>query len=194
MSFILYTDGSARPNPGDCGCGAVMLDAKSNIVWTLSEYIGEGTNNIGELMAILRGITRSMEIGASDIHVYSDSEMSVELLNGTKHTKKEHLKYYVDRIQKLLAKKNAPKVEFTWVKAHNNHIWNDMADMLANLAIPSVTAPEATREEDVKLYLKCPFAEKDTVKKLGARWDAAKKSWWVADTAANRDTFSQWIP
>jgi hypothetical protein len=28
-----------------------------------------------------------------------------------------------------------------------------------------------------------PFAEKDAVKALGARWDAAKKCWYITDVA-----------
>lgn len=33
---------------------------------------------------------------------------------------------------------------------------------------------------DNRLYLTVPFAEKDAVQALGARWDGAKKHWWIA--------------
>jgi hypothetical protein len=44
----------------------------------------------------------------------------------------------------------------------------------------------------VRFNLKVPFAEKDAAKKLGARWDAASKVWFVIgdDMAA----FSKWSP
>jgi hypothetical protein len=35
----------------------------------------------------------------------------------------------------------------------------------------------------MRINLVTPFAEKDAVKALGARWDAAKKSWYIVDIA-----------
>lgn len=206
----LYTDGSAQPNPGPCGCGAVMLDAKDEIVWTLSEFLGEGTNNVGELFAILRGVSRAMEMGVSHLHVYSDSELSVHLLNGQKQTKKEHLLYLVQRIQKVISKKPSMKVEFSWVKAHNGHTWNEMADRLANNALPSLIPASSSiassqprpspirsmatpSDVEQRIALRCSFAEKDEVKKLGARWDPAQKIWWTQDTPENQKKFGKWI-
>lgn len=193
-TFTLFTDGSAQPNPGPCGAGAVMLDSDENVVWTLSEYLGDGTNNIGELTAILRGVMRSLEMGASHVKVYSDSELSVALLRGEKHTKKEHLSYIVTRIHNVLAKRKDVKVEFEWIKAHNNHKWNDMADSLATKAITSICTNETSVcSSPSRLDIHCSFAEKDNVKKLGARWDPERKIWWTSDTQENRAKFAQWL-
>jgi hypothetical protein len=41
--------------------------------------------------------------------------------------------------------------------------------------------------------LKVPFAEKETAKKLGARWDAARKIWYVVDKE-DLAPFSKWSP
>jgi len=41
--------------------------------------------------------------------------------------------------------------------------------------------------------LKVPFAEKDEAKKLGARWDAARKIWYV-DGAKDLAAFARWSP
>ena len=38
-----------------------------------------------------------------------------------------------------------------------------------------------------------PFAEKDAVKALEARWDAAKKVWYITDVA-DLTPFMRWIP
>ena len=35
----------------------------------------------------------------------------------------------------------------------------------------------------MRINLVTPFAEKDAVKALGARWDAAKKLWYITDVA-----------
>lgn len=45
----------------------------------------------------------------------------------------------------------------------------------------------------MRIDLKVPYAEKDTAKALGARWDAAKKIWYVKDVA-DFTPLSRWIP
>jgi len=45
----------------------------------------------------------------------------------------------------------------------------------------------------MRIDLKVPFAEKDTAKALGARWDADKKIWYVQDVA-DPTPFTRWIP
>lgn len=45
----------------------------------------------------------------------------------------------------------------------------------------------------MRFDLKVPFADKDAAKKLGARWDAARKIWYVADKE-NMSPFSTWSP
>ena len=42
-----------------------------------------------------------------------------------------------------------------------------------------------------RTYLNCPFDEKDQAKALGARWDAAKKRWYV--DVADLAPFSRWL-
>jgi len=49
------------------------------------------------------------------------------------------------------------------------------------------------RAPGVKHYLEVPYAQKDQAKALGARWDPARKKWYVPggiDLAA----FSAWMP
>lgn len=43
----------------------------------------------------------------------------------------------------------------------------------------------------VVLYLNVPFSEKDEAKALGARWDAAKKKWYVP-AGKDPEQFSRW--
>ena len=45
----------------------------------------------------------------------------------------------------------------------------------------------------MRIDLKVPFVEKDTAKALGARWDAAKRIWYVKDVS-DLTPFSRWIP
>jgi hypothetical protein len=45
----------------------------------------------------------------------------------------------------------------------------------------------------MRFDLKVPFADKDTAKRLGARWDAARKIWYVVDKGGMAP-FSNWSP
>ena len=45
----------------------------------------------------------------------------------------------------------------------------------------------------MRLNLKVPFAEKDDAKKLGARWDAGRKLWYI-DGHLDATLFSRWQP
>ncbi|MDB5958339.1 DUF5710 domain-containing protein [Ramlibacter sp.] len=44
----------------------------------------------------------------------------------------------------------------------------------------------------MRTYLNCPFAEKDEAKSLGARWDGAKKRWYIED-AKDLGPFARWL-
>lgn len=41
--------------------------------------------------------------------------------------------------------------------------------------------------------LQVPYAEKDEAKSLGARWDAARKLWYVQNVS-NLEAFARWLP
>lgn len=45
----------------------------------------------------------------------------------------------------------------------------------------------------MRINLKTPFADKDAAKALGARWDGARKIWYITDVA-DLTPFMRWIP
>lgn len=45
-----------------------------------------------------------------------------------------------------------------------------------------------------RITLKVPYAENNTVKQLGARWDKEKRTWYVViDSTKSVTTFTRWI-
>ena len=44
-----------------------------------------------------------------------------------------------------------------------------------------------------RVYLNVPYAEKDTAKQLGAKWDAKAKRWFIASELPS-NSFAQWLP
>lgn len=45
----------------------------------------------------------------------------------------------------------------------------------------------------MKTYLEVPFEEKDAVKRLGAKWEAGSRRWYIEDQSDLRP-FWKWLP
>jgi ribonuclease HI len=132
----IFTDGSARPNPGRGGWGVVRVRDGE----VLDERYGESpdtTNNIMELTALVTAY--QMLSPESEEVIYTDSELCVNILtkwaaswkkNGWKR-KSGPIKN-LELVKELYALYVArPNVSIEWVKAHNGWRWNEYADSLA---------------------------------------------------------------
>ncbi len=80
MKLNLYTDGGSRGNPGSAGAGVFITDRKNETVEKRYKSLGLATNNIAEYTGILLGITRCIELGATEIHAFADSKLAIEQL------------------------------------------------------------------------------------------------------------------
>src|ERR1044071_6919401 len=122
-------DGAARGNPGEAGCGAVILDDAGSVVKELSCYLGHATNNVAEYEALLMGLEELRRLGKKKIRVQSDSQLLVRQLNGQYRVKDEKLKHLFDRARNLLGEFDPIRV------VHVSRESNKLADRLANQAI-----------------------------------------------------------
>lgn len=81
MMIILHSDGGSRGNPGPAAIGVALEDSAGKLLETISEYIGETTNNQAEYRALVRGLEKAKEFGASEVRCYLDSELVVKQMN-----------------------------------------------------------------------------------------------------------------
>lgn len=124
----VWTDGACTGNPGPAGLGVVIIDGEHRT--ELSEYLGEGTNNIAELTAILRGLA-AVRDRTRPVVVYSDSAYSIGLL-----TKPWKPKKNVELVEELRALcKTFPNLRFVKVAGHAGVELNERVDELARQAI-----------------------------------------------------------
>jgi len=134
--MTIFTDGGARGNPGPAAIGAVAYDAADNEMTTLSEYIGEATNNVAEYAAIVR-ILEHVATVVPDSKAYQvtlklDSQLCERQLKGDYKVKDQTLKGYYDQV-KVLENEYA-SVEYVHVKREMNKV----ADKLVNEALDAV--------------------------------------------------------
>lgn len=102
VKVIVNVDGGARGNPGPAGVAAVVCDADGVVLDEHSRTIGDATNNEAEYQAVLLGIERARELGASEIELIGDSELIVRQVRGEYKVKKVHLKPLREAVLKAL--------------------------------------------------------------------------------------------
>ncbi|OGH84535.1 MAG: hypothetical protein A2261_02815 [Candidatus Magasanikbacteria bacterium RIFOXYA2_FULL_44_8] len=78
MRVSIFTDGGARGNPGPAASGVVIKDEKGLNLDKFGEYLGERTNNFAEYSALIAGMRRARELGATEIECMLDSELVVK--------------------------------------------------------------------------------------------------------------------
>lgn len=135
MRYTIHSDGGARGNPGPAGAGAVIHDEQGNVVAEISDYLGHQTNNFAEYEAIIRALTKLVELvpGAermhTDVRVQMDSELIVKQVKG--EYKVRHPVLQEKRAQLAQLEKGFRSVSFE----HVFRVQNKEADALANRAM-----------------------------------------------------------
>ena len=124
----VWTDGGAAPNPGPSGAGVVIVDGGKQT--ELSEFLGQGTNQIAELTAILLGLSK-IEDRTRPVFVYSDSAYSIGLLSQAWKAKAN-----VELVEKLRALcREFADLRFVKVAGHSGVPLNERTDQLVGEAI-----------------------------------------------------------
>jgi len=99
----INTDGGSRGNPGPAGIG-VYAASNGHKVFTISETIGETTNNVAEYTAVIRSLEEivSKEIFSEKLKYILDSELIVNQITGKYKVKLPHLKLLRQQVVNLV--------------------------------------------------------------------------------------------
>ena len=122
-------DGASRGNPGPAGAGAQITGPDGSVLAEVAEELGETTNNVAEYTAVIRGLERALELGATDVLLRSDSQLLINQLTGRYRVKTPHLQPLHRRVRELGARFDT--IEYEHVRRERN----TEADRLANLAV-----------------------------------------------------------
>lgn len=134
--LTIHTDGGARGNPGPSGIGVCIQDETHVVLSEISEYIGEGTNNVAEYTAVQRAFETVIDLfpktASISLNFFLDSQLVERQLSGVYKIKDATLKKYAKEINEL--RERFHTVTFTHVRREENK----RADELANEAMDRV--------------------------------------------------------
>ncbi len=130
----IYTDGAARGNPGPGGYGIVMEWVGKPYKKEFSKGFKHTTNNRMELLAVIDALKKLKKPGVS-VLVFTDSKYVADSVTkgwvfgwekkGFKDRKN------ADLWKDFLIEYRKHKVDFKWIRGHNNHVQNERCDALA---------------------------------------------------------------
>ena len=133
MTITAAADGSSLGNPGPAGW-AWYVDEDT---WDAGGW-PQGTNNLGELTAILRLLEATADTG-EELHILADSQYAINVVSkwrlgwkkrGWTKADKRPIKN-LELIQEIDRAMEGRRVTFEWVKGHAGHRMNERADDLA---------------------------------------------------------------
>lgn len=129
MKVIVHVDGGARGNPGPAAAACVISDAAGETLAEHTELLGRATNNVAEYRALLLGLAKARELGATEIEVIGDSELIAKQVQGIYKVKHEAMRpLYLDAMKALR--------EFdSWSIRTVPRARNAQADALVNAAL-----------------------------------------------------------
>lgn len=129
-TWISYSDGASRGNPGTSGCG-VFITSPDGTEFEAHRYLGTKTNNQAEYEALLLACEELLKLKAKDVIFRADSEFMIKQMRGEYRVKDA-------KILPLYLKAKDFCSQFQSVKfEHVRREFNKDADRLANLSIDS---------------------------------------------------------
>ena len=133
MQITIYTDGSAKGNPGPGGYGIVLMSEDGHRKEVAKGY-RMTTNNRMELLSVIVAL-EMLKSKPMNVIIFSDSKYVVDAVEK---------KWVFNWEKKCFDKKKNPdlwirflktyrkhKILFKWVKGHSNNIENERCDYLA---------------------------------------------------------------
>ena len=129
MRLTVYADGASRGNPGPAAIGASVQSSTGDELATVSETIGQTTNNVAEYRAAIAGVQAAHDLGATSIDLRLDSLLVVRQVAGRYRVKNAALRPLFASLVEAL------EAVGPYTVGHIPRARNARADALANEAL-----------------------------------------------------------
>lgn len=130
MTTIIQVDGASRGNPGPSAVAWVIKQDQS-IIDRGAEFVGEGTNNRAEWIAVTRGLGRARELYLGTVlTLQGDSELVIKQMTGEYRCRDPELQMWFSEANELVAEFEV--VEFEHIPREQNELADWMANKVLN--------------------------------------------------------------
>lgn len=116
-AWVAWFDGSARPNPGRCGIGAVLTDPNGE-QHEICQEAGYGSSSDAEYCALIAVLEMALRLQASPLVVYGDSQVVIVDAMQSEDAAALSLYAHRSRVQDLMAQLH--QVSLRWIPRHKN--------------------------------------------------------------------------
>ena len=125
--LVAYVDGGSHGSPGPSGIGVVIEKPDGELV-RIAKWIGHQDNNVAEYAALLEALQFALQMNATALHVFTDSELVVKQMTGEYACRSPRL-YSLNWTCRKLAR------SLKFAMAHIPRHRNQEANRLANDAV-----------------------------------------------------------
>ena len=112
-----WFDGSAHPNPGRCGIGALLTGPSGQRI-ELAQAAGYGNSSEAEYRALIALLEAALAVGAHGLAVHGDSRVVIDDVLAPAHLAAPSLAPYRSAVHALLARLH--DVSLRWIPRHKN--------------------------------------------------------------------------
>jgi len=131
-----WFDGSARPNPGRCGIGALLTGPRAERI-EISEPAGYGNSSEAEYRALIAVLESALRAGARGLSIYGDSQVVINDVTGADAAAAPSLAGLRTQARALIGQLGG--VALRWIPRHKN----GEADALSRRAATASLASSA---------------------------------------------------
>ena len=131
----LYCDGTASPNPGRIGLGALLI-APDGEQHRMSHAPGrQGCNNEAETLAVIMALRQAHQLGARSVKLFSDNSVVIEQLRSPRASVARLMPLFAEARQ-CLAVFDDTAVQ--WIPHHRNQEADALSRAALNLPVRRV--------------------------------------------------------
>ncbi|WP_250464376.1 ribonuclease HI family protein [Caballeronia sp. GAFFF2] len=134
-----WFDGSALPNPGRVGIGAVLQSPQGEVV-EISAEAGRGDSSVAEYRALIALLEAALREGATEIAIHGDSRVVIDDMHASEGAGIRSLTHFAREARALIARIGA--VRLTWIPRERNA----SADVLSRRALDGASIQMDTHD------------------------------------------------
>lgn len=138
--WVIYCDGSAVPNPGRMGLGAVVTGPDGSRHPLSIPAQGRGCNNEAELRALMAAMQYARRQGAAALLIHCDNSVVVQQLAGTATEPFLRLASLFEEVRTEL--RSFESTRLVWIPRHRNREADALARAAVGLLPKSLAVPK----------------------------------------------------